>query len=321
MRAVSISRAPVVAVLGASGFIGCNLVFALAKRGYRVKAFDKYPSPIATVLSTLPLVEVQEGDFFNQGDLRATLEGVNVLFHLVSTTLPKISNDDPLFDADSNICGTLRLLDIAVEQKVDKIIFSSSGGTVYGVPQGVPISENHPTEPICSYGVSKLAIEKFLALYHRLHGIKTCSLRLANPYGPLQGTTAEQGVIAVFMGNVLNNKPIHVCGDGSIIRDFIYIDDIVKAFINVSESDFDCEIYNVGSGIGHTLNDIINMLNNVINCNISVRYGSSRIFDVPSSILDITKIRNTIGWSPEITLEKGLDETWNYISNGVFHGC
>jgi UDP-glucose 4-epimerase len=306
-------RTPVAAVLGGSGFIGCHLVYALAQRGYRVKALDRNPSPIAPLLSRFPLVETKEGDFFDKADLRKTLEGADVCFHLVATTLPRSSNDDPLADARSNICGSLLLLDTAVEQRVDTIVFSSSGGTVYGIPERVPIPESHPTNPLCAYGISKLAVEKFLALYHRLHGLKSCSLRLANPYGPLQRTTAEQGAIAVFMGRALRGRPVEIWGDGSVVRDFVYIDDVVKAFVLAAESGCGCETYNVGSGTGNGLNAILGMIGETAKRKVAVNYLAPRSFDVPSNILDITAIRNSLGWSPKTPLKEGLAKTWMYL--------
>lgn len=295
------------AVLGSSGFIGSNLVKALASRGVGVKAFDKYPNG-GTFDSGL--VREVTGDFFNQGVLDEVLAGCDVCYHLVSTTLPSDSNHDPHFDAQSNICGSIQLMDAAVRRGVKKIVFASSGGTVYGPPASVPIVETHPTEPICSYGIAKLAIEKYLELYRRLHGLGYCCLRLANPYGPGQRINSVQGVVAVFLGRVLNDEPVEIWGDGLVVRDFVYIGDAVRALILASDEKIAPSVYNIGSGLGSSLRDILSLIAKVTGREVKIEYKPARKFDVLSNILDIAKAEKGLGWRPETALEDGLALTW-----------
>ena len=184
-------------VLGGAGFVGSHLTAALAQSGQQVKVFER---PHVDRLAQLPRkgVEVFTGDLLNPQALIPALRGTETVFHLVSTTLPKSSNDNPAYDVESNVVGGLRLLALCREHGVRKVVFVSSGGTVYGIPKSVPVAEDHPTDPICSYGIHKLALEKYLQLAHRLHGLEYCILRPANLYGPGQRLDTAQGAVAVF---------------------------------------------------------------------------------------------------------------------------
>lgn len=160
-----------------------------------------------------------EGDLGNHGLIREALEGIDVVFHLASTTLPKTSNDDPGYDVRSNVVDTIQLLEACVDAGVRKVIFASSGGTVYGVPERLPIKEDHPTNPISSYGIVKLTIEKYLGLFHYLYGLDYAALRISNPYGPYQDPAGQQGAISVFLHRILSGQPIAIWGDGEIVRE------------------------------------------------------------------------------------------------------
>ncbi len=186
-------------VLGGAGFLGSHIVDALVESGSAVRVFDRVPRRAAVPTA----VEWVEGDFGNRGDLSAAAEGCEVAIHLVATTLPKTSNDDPIHDLETNLLPTVRFLDVARDLGVRRIVFASSGGTVYGIPAGVPIPETHPTHPICSYGIHKLAIEQYLHLYHTLHGLEYCVLRLANPFGERQRADLSQGAVAVFLDKAI----------------------------------------------------------------------------------------------------------------------
>src|SRR4051812_37486832 len=170
-------------VLGGLGFIGWHLIDALLAAGHAVRCFDRpHVVPVGEQRPPCPQFELLEGDMLSEADIKAALADCDVCFHLISTTLPSSSNADPVFDVESNLVGTLRVLEHAVRTGVRKIIYVSSGGTVYGVPVKIPLSETDPTDPICSYGIAKLAIEKYLALFQRLHGLEYVVLRISNPF-------------------------------------------------------------------------------------------------------------------------------------------
>ena len=180
-----------VLITGGAGFIGSHLAEALLAQGHEVRIFDRPHIQIPAELKECHGIEWMQGDFLSVADIQAAVDGVELIFHLVSTTLPKNSNDDPGYDVGTNVIGSLHLLDAAVRLGIRKIVFISSGGTIYGIPGQIPIPETHPTDPLVSYGISKLAIEKYLKLYHELHGLDYAVLRVANPYGERQRAISD----------------------------------------------------------------------------------------------------------------------------------
>ncbi|MFJ7315183.1 NAD-dependent epimerase/dehydratase family protein [Pseudomonas sp. NPDC098747] len=294
-------------VLGGRGFVGTPLIDALLDQGHVVRCFDR-PNVVALGASHVenPNFELCEGDFTSEADISEALQGCDFCFHLVSTTLPKSSNADPIFDVESNLVGTIRLLTLAVEAGIKKVIFVSSGGTVYGDPVELPIPETHPTEPVCSYGIAKLAIEKYLALFHRLHGLDYTVLRLANPFGEGQRTHASQGAVAVFLGKVLRNEPIEIWGDGSVVRDYIHVADVVQALLTSLEPSGKEHVFNIGSGRGHSLNDVLDAIEKITGRKAIRDYQHARGFDVPFSVLSIERARDVLGWAPAVSFEEGL---------------
>lgn len=297
-------------VLGGNGFIGSHLVDQLLAEGHRVRVFDKneeyYRKPI-------PQVEYQYGDFGNRGLLMEALADTDAVFHLISTTLPKTSNDDPAFDVQSNVIETLFLLEQCVVRKVRKLIFISSGGTVYGNPSIVPIPENSPTDPECSYGITKLTIEKYLYLYWYLHGLDYCILRLANAYGERQRPTATQGVVPVFLERALRSEEIVVWGDGSVIRDYIHVTDIASALTKALTYSGETRIFNIGSGVGHNLNEVIQVIESITAQPLRVKYTESRSFDVPINVLDISRARNDLNWKPTVSFQEGIARVYAWM--------
>lgn len=294
-------------VLGGRGFIGSHLVDALLARDHHVRCFDRpHIAPLGVAHLTKPNFELYEGDLVSEADLVEALNGCDICYHLVSTTLPKSSNADPVFDVESNLLGTVRLLNHAVKLGIKKIIFASSGGTVYGVPSQIPIKETHQTDPICSYGITKLAIEKYLGLFKQLHGLDYAVLRLSNPYGDRQRTNANQGAVAVFLGKVLRGEPIEIWGDGSVVRDYIYIADVVDALLAALNQTSSENVFNIGSGRGHSLNEILDSIEKVTGHAAVRHYMPSRAFDVPASVLCIERAKHSLKWSPQVEFDSGL---------------
>lgn len=294
-------------VLGGRGFIGAHLVDSLLDNGYLVRCFDRpHIVPMGDSHLSNPNFELFEGDFVSEADVCEALLGCDVCFHLVSTTLPKSSNADPVFDVESNILGTVRFLTNAVKLGLKKIVFVSSGGTVYGLPKELPILELHPTNPVCSYGIAKLTIEKYLNLFKQLHGLNYTVLRLANPFGERQRVHASQGAIAVFLGKVLHGDPVEIWGDGSVVRDYIYIADVVDAMLRSIDYDGDENVFNIGSGCGHSLNEVLDVIEKVTGKYAQRRYLPTRTFDVPVSVLNIARAQGSLGWTPKVDFETGL---------------
>jgi UDP-glucose 4-epimerase len=299
-------------ILGGGGFIGLHLAEALVAEGHTIRLFDRPGLTLPRTLQHGP-IERAEGDFINHEDVARALNGCEIVFHLVSTTLPENSNLNPLYDVETNILGSLRLLELARTKSVRKIIFISSGGTVYGVPEQLPIPETHPTQPITAYGIGKLMIEKYLGLYHALHGMEYSVLRLANPYGERQRVNTPQGAIAVFLHRALHDEMIEIWGDGTVIRDFIYISDAVAAIVMAMHYRGETRIFNIGSGIGLSLNDVFVEIERALERPVKRRYMPGRKFDVPINVLDITRIQRVLGWQPTVSFATGLRSTLAWL--------
>jgi UDP-glucose 4-epimerase len=302
-------------VIGGNGFIGTHLVQALLDAGHQVSVFDRYPSRYTQPLASVAYIS---GDFANHGEVDAAVEGIDWVFHLAYTTLPQTSNEDPVYDVRSNVVDTLQLLQSCRQHGVRKFVFVSSGGTVYGVPQQVPIPETHATEPICSYGISKLTIEKYLNLYHRLWQLDYAVARVSNPYGEYQNPFAKQGAIGVFLGNVVQGQPITIWGDGEVVRDYVYIKDAVKALVLAAEYDASPDeprIFNVGYGRGYSLNQIIEEIRAVVDVPVEVRYTPARPVDVPVNVLDISRAARHLEWQPTTDLREGVSRSWQWVKS------
>ena len=300
-------------VVGGAGFIGSHIVDELLAGNYSVRVFDLPRRERTNLAHVLDCVEVVEGDFTNSADIERALMDVNYVLHLAGTTLPQTSNENPIYDAESNLIGTLRMLQAAQVADVKKVIFISSGGTVYGVPEKIPITETHPTQPICAYGITKLAIEKYLHLYYRLYGLDYVVLRVSNPYGERQQSVgAQQGVVSVFIDCLQRGQPIKIWGDGSVARDFIYVQNVARAFVLALTSTSCQHVFNVGSGVMTSLNDLLSMLARITGIKPRVEYSPGRLTDVPNNVLDTTLIRTELGWSAITPLEVGLTRTWNW---------
>jgi len=299
-------------ILGGNGFIGSHLVDKLLADGHAVRVFDKYEERYR---QPLPEVDYSFGDFGNRGLLAEALRGVDVVVHLISTSLPKTSNDDPAYDVQSNVIESLFLLEKCVELGIRKVIFISSGGTVYGRPVQLPIAENGATDPECSYGITKLTIEKYLALYHQLYGLDYVIVRPSNPYGSRQNPLGIQGAIPVFLGKIAREEPIEIWGDGSVIRDYIYIDDLVEGIGRVVSYAGEQKIFNMGSGAGHSLNELIRIIAAVTQRPVQVTYKEARRFDIPAIVLDIASAQRELGWLPGTEIEAGIRATWEFVRN------
>lgn len=296
-------------VFGGGGFIGSAIVDRLLRDGHALRIFERPRVEPYRKFEAHEQVEWIVGDMLSTHDVADAIDGTDIVFHLVSTTLPKSSNDDPIYDIQSNLVATLQMLNAMVARNVPKIIFISSGGTVYGPPMYLPIDERHPTEPQVSYGIIKLAIEKYLLMYERLHGIKAIILRVANPFGERQRVETAQGVVGVFMHRALNKLPIDIWGDGSVARDYLYISDVADAFAKAVSYSGSSSVFNISSGTGTSLNALIELLEDVLDTSIERRYLPGRPFDVPVSILSNSLAMHEMGWVPEVTLRDGIART------------
>lgn len=289
-------------VTGGGGFIGQALLRQLLDAGWSVRNLDF----VAGKLSH-PKLSHWQGSFTNHDLLHEAMVGVDCLFHLASTHFPREANANPLADCESSVLGNIAIAEMAIGLGVRRIVFASSGGTVYGPLVQVPVPEDHPTRPITAYGISKLATEHYLRFFDG-RGIETLSLRIANPYGPGQNIKKAQGALTTFCHHAAQGVPITIWGDGSVERDFIHVEDVARALVLAADSQARGTEINIGSGQGATLNQLIDLIGQATGAAPQVIYQEARAFDVPRSILCINRARDMLGWQPQILLRDGIAE-------------
>tara|TARA_R110000822_G_scaffold30475_5_gene88836 strand:- start:3908 stop:4849 length:942 start_codon:yes stop_codon:yes gene_type:complete len=302
-----------ITIFGGGGFIGSAIADRLLREGHALRIFERPRVEPYREFTEDESVEWITGDLMSVHDVSVAVEGADVVLHLVSTTLPKSSDDDPIYDVQSNLVSSLQLLNAMVAQKVPKIIFISSGGTVYGNPLYLPIDEKHPTEPRVSYGITKLAIEKYLNLYQHLHGIKAITLRVANPFGERQRIETAQGAVGVFLSKAIQEQSFDIWGDGSVIRDYLYVGDLADAFARAVTYEGDESVFNISSGVGTSLNGLIEAMERMLGRPVARNYLPGRAFDVQVSVLANTLAQKELGWAPQVSLEEGLLRTAAYM--------
>jgi UDP-glucose 4-epimerase len=294
-----------IAVLGA-GFIGKNFIRDSIVLGNNIQVLDHKDCP----KEFLGKVIWVKGDLNNNASVCDVLNGAEVVYHFISSTVPGDVVDEGV-ELNHNVVNTLNLLKLCVQKKVSRIIFISSA-SVYGNQTVMPISENFLTDPISSHGIHKLTIEKYLQLYKYQYGLDCKIMRLSNPYGHGQPIDGRQGFIAIVIGKLISGEPIKIRGDGSIVRDFIYIDDVVRVLHLLGTCQTSESIFNVGSGCGYTLNQVITIFSELLDRLIEVEYSESRFVDIPISILDVSKVNNILGVVSRVSLKDGLAETLRY---------
>lgn len=307
----------IIAVTGADGFLGRHLVSSLAEQpGTTVRAFDRFSSHrlgAPHVFDKYENVEIIPGDFMNREDVSTLLATVDYVFHLISTTTPAVSNNDPLIDIDTNIRGSVELFQACVEQGVKKVIYFSSGGTVYGDVDDDKISEDHPLQPVSPYAIGKITIENYLRYFEFTHGLDYVIYRIANPYGPGQNIFGKQGVIPIFLRHTLEGEPLTIYGDGSMVRDYIYVEDMMKMIIASYDKVNSTKEYNIGSGKGTTINDIVKAIEKCTGKSVAKHHLPSPATYVHRSVLSIDKFIDEYKVKPSVDLDTGIERTWKYV--------
>ncbi len=291
-------------VLGGSGFIGQILCSALVERGFAVRSLSRSGRPAHTTLRNLDQVDWVEGTV-GSTLCNTTLRHAQHVFHLASTTLPASSNDNLVFDLESNTVATLRMLEHLAGSGA-RLYFLSSGGTVYGIPTTKAIAETHSTNPVCAYGIHKLTIEKYLYLLRHQNKLASVVLRPSNIYGETQDPSNPLGAILHFVCRAINRTPIEIWGDGSVVRDYMHVEDVVSAILAAIPYHGTETVFNVGSGQGISLNNLLHQLQTHLGRPLDVRYSEARTFDVPINVLDTSLALRELDWHPRIDLAAGL---------------
>jgi len=300
-------------VLGGNGFIGSHLAEGLVNAGYDVTILDNFKRGTKNLDAIIDKIEIIKGDFWNEDDVCDALKDIDFLFHYISTTTPATATKNPIYDIESNIIGSVKLFQNAVLNNVKKIIFPSSGGTIYGNSTGVPMKETDLLNPINPYAISKLTIEKYLYYFNQAHGMDYTILRYSNPYGERQNPSGKQGVIPIFLNKIKHGEQPVIYGDGSMIRDYIYVKDVIDATLAILKKKTNAKVFNVGSGYGVSLNELIDVMSDVVGQKILPDYIENSSTYIQKIVLDISKIQTKTDWEPTTELSEGICKTWEWI--------
>ncbi len=302
-----------VLVTGGAGFIGSHVVDMLVDEGHDVVVVDN--------LSTGRMSNLNPKAKFYQVDIRSPelrqvfeTERPEVVDHHAAQMDVRKSVADPIYDADINILGGLNVLSVPVEFGVRKFVHISSGGAVYGEPVYLPCDEAHPVQPLCPYGATKYMLELYLYMFKETYGLDYSIIRYPNVYGPRQDPSGEAGVVAIFIGQMLDDRPTTIFGTGEQVRDFVYVKDCARANLMVLENGSG-RVFNLAYGVGTTINQIFQSLKNITSYGREVNYAPGKAGETFKIYLDATRAGEELGWEPTVDLEQGLRNTVDYFKS------
>jgi UDP-glucose 4-epimerase len=297
-----------VLVLGGCGFIGSHVVDLAVAAGHQVRVLARRPDPVRTPLAD---VDYRLVPFDDPAALTDALQGCDAVLHLISTSNPASAERDPVSDVAGNLTGTLRLLQAMRDTGVQRLVYVSSGGAVYGPPDTLPIPETHPLRPVGSYGIVKVAVEGYIATATR-RGLVATVIRPANAFGPRQTGSSNPGFITAALQRLVRDEPLDLYGDGSVVRDFLAVSDLADLCLRGLQDGPGLTV-NAGSGIGRSLIEVLASIDRVTGRPLRLRHLPARDIDVPVSVLDISRARDQLGWVPRKGFEEALAETWDWV--------
>ena len=291
-------------VVGANGFLGSHLVAALLDAGHNVRMFDRYTS--GEVPTATDRVEVIRGEFLSRTDLEAAVDGMQLVFHFLSTTTPATSESDPTLDVRTNVAQSIELWESCVQAGVEHVYFASTGGAIYGPQNHDVYVEDDRALPVSPYGIGKLTIEHYLHYFRQLHGLRSTIFRISNPYGPGQHPNKLQGLIPIALRQIMRDLPVTVLGDGSMVRDYVYVGDVVQMIMRVVAADPEHEIYNLGSGRGTSVLEVLDTIREVVGHDFPIRHAAVPATFVDRVVLDAGRFRREFGDVPLTDLGRGV---------------
>ena len=301
-----------ISVIGANGFLGSHLVDSLVRDGHSVTAFDRFSN--GQQRFNVEPDSVIVGDFLNSDDLHKAVASHDFVIHLLSLTNPAIAANSSTFDLEFNVQQSVRLIEIAAKAGVEHFFFASSGGTIYGDQGLEKYAEADPTFPISPYGIGKLTVENYLRYFEVVSGLKSTTFRISNPYGPRQNTARGQGLIPITLERLENGLPALMYGDGTMQRDYIFIDDLISDMNSlISGPTHSHSVYNLGSGIGYSVNDIFDAIGVALGEPFEIERQSKPITFVEKVVLDITRLDAELGPRDRTPLEQGIAQTLNFM--------
>ena len=298
-------------VIGGSGFIGTHLTKLLISSGREVCVVGrKENAPRALPAGCSYLA----GNYGDRSTLKKILTPGFEVVDLAYSTVPKTSFEDPLYDLTSNLPSSVLLMEEALKIGVRRLLLVSSGGTVYGPVESLPITENHPTCPISPYGITKLAIDRYAMMYHRNEGLPAIVGRPSNAYGEDQGSGTGQGFLAHAIHSILSGRDVEIYGQEGTVRDYIHVSDVASGLMAALDKGHDGKIYNLGTGVGASNFEVISIVREFAEKDgftVRTKILPSREYDVDANVLDSSRLTNDTGWSPKIRLKEGIRQVWN----------
>jgi UDP-glucose 4-epimerase len=294
-------------VVGANGFIGSHLVDELVASGREVTAFDRFSSRAPSFVGP---ASIRVGDFLNRGELEQAVAGQDEVYHFLSTTTPATAESDPQLDVRTNLAQTVELLEIASAAGVKQFYFASTGGAIYGSQGKAEYAEEDRTLPVSPYAIGKLAIENYLGYFRATHGLESTVFRISNPYGTRQHPNKKQGLIPIALRQIAAGLPVVQFGDGSMVRDYVYVEDLVKMIVTVSDGARRHEVYNLGSGTGHTVTDVFDAIRSTTGVDFAVEQRPKPPTFVDRVVLDTARFTTEFGNQELTPLEEGVRRTW-----------
>lgn len=302
-------------VTGGAGFIGSNLTDALIEKKHRVTIVDNLITGFRKNIN--PKAKFVKADITNHKKIETIIkkEKPEVIFHLAAQMDVRKSVDNPIFDAENNILASFNLIRLAHENGVKKIIFSSTGGAIYGDTNNRPTPETEPEWPLSPYGIAKLSVDKFLNYYNQVHGLNFTSLRYGNVYGPRQNPHGEAGVVAIFINKMLRGEQPVINGLGKQTRDYVFVGDVVNTNLLALKNFKKTGIYNIGTGKETDVNQLFREINKNFQNKFKEKHGSAKIGEQKTSSLNHAKIKKEFGWSPKIKFEEGINKTYQWFAN------
>lgn len=298
-------------VIGANGFIGSHLVDALSRAGHQVSAFDRYRADSSNVVPEG--VNRITGDFLSRSDIERAVSGQDFVFHFLSTTTPATAEDDPTFDLRTNVAQSIELLQACVAASVEHFYFASTGGAIYGSQGKSEYFESDRTVPISPYGIGKLTIENYLSYFRAKHGLISTSFRISNPYGGRQKANRRQGLIPIALRQIALGEPVLRLGDGLMVRDYIYVADLVEMIATVVGQTPRHDVYNLGSGRGHTVNDVLESLRRVTGVDFRVTEQPKPATFVDKVVLNTGRYIEEFGKFDLTNLDEGIRRTDRHV--------
>ncbi len=302
-------------LLGAAGFIGTNLIIELAKnQENQITVVDRNRTYFKTILDmNLSNLNIIQSELTMDSDYESLVKGQDLVYHLVSSTVPITSNQHIAEELKGNVVLSANLFEACAHQDVKQVVFLSSGGTVYGQESKCPLNEKTPTNPITSYGIQKVSREKLLYLYNYMYGLDYRIIRLSNPYGPYQRPNGVLGAVTTFTYKAIRGEEIQVYGDGTVVRDFIYIDDAIRGIQKIVNGNDRHHTFNLGCGYGTSIRQVLETIEGALNLNLNIKYTESRRVDVPVNYLDIKRFETAYGSLNPISLEEGIKKTAEFM--------